>query len=95
MPNTIVMGTQWGDEGKGALIDRLAEEHDVIVRYQGGANAGHTVIIKGEKYALHILPSGVLRSSGLKSLNVYTSLSAGLFTAFQNLSLPCFRSSLL
>ena len=61
MPNTIVMGTQWGDEGKGALIDRLAEEHDVIVRYQGGANAGHTVIIKGEKYALHILPSGVLR----------------------------------
>ncbi len=61
MANTIVIGMQWGDEGKGAFIDRLAEKHDLIVRYQGGANAGHTVYIGNEKYVLHLLPSGILR----------------------------------
>lgn len=61
MPNTLVIGTQWGDEGKGANIDRLSEQHDCIIRYQGGANAGHTVNIKGVEYILHLLPSGILR----------------------------------
>ncbi|MCC7139280.1 MAG: adenylosuccinate synthase [Planctomycetes bacterium] len=60
MPATVVFGMQWGDEGKGRIVDVLAAESDVVVRYQGGANAGHTVIVGDEKYVLHILPSGVL-----------------------------------
>jgi len=57
---TVVVGLQFGDEGKGQIVDRLAPEHDVIVRFNGGANAGHSVRIAGEKIALHQLPSGVL-----------------------------------
>ncbi len=60
MPTTSVFGAQWGDEGKGKLIDLLARDADVIVRYQGGANAGHTVVVGNEKYVLHLIPSGVL-----------------------------------
>jgi adenylosuccinate synthase len=60
MSVTCVFGMQWGDEGKGRVIDLLAAESDVVVRYQGGANAGHTVIVGDEKYVLHLLPSGVL-----------------------------------
>ncbi|MCP4758736.1 MAG: adenylosuccinate synthase [Planctomycetes bacterium] len=60
--STAVVGLQWGDEGKGKIVDLLAAEHDVIVRYNGGANAGHTVVIDGERYALHLLPSGILSS---------------------------------
>lgn len=55
-----VVGLQWGDEGKGKIVDLLALEHDVIVRCQGGSNAGHTVVVDGEKYALHLVPSGIL-----------------------------------
>src|SRR3989344_6201784 len=62
MANTIVIGMQWGDEGKGKLVDILSESHDAVVRYQGGANAGHTVVIDGKKYALHLIPSGILRN---------------------------------
>ena len=58
--NTAVVGLQWGDEGKGKVVDLLAAEHDVIVRYNGGANAGHTVVIGEERYAMHLLPSGIL-----------------------------------
>jgi adenylosuccinate synthase len=65
MPNTIVIGMQWGDEGKGKDIDILSEQHDVIVRYQGGGNAGHTVVIGDKKYALHLIPSGILRRGKL------------------------------
>jgi adenylosuccinate synthase len=60
MPVTVVVGMYWGDEGKGKIVDYLSNLHDVIVRYQGGANAGHTVKIGEEKYVLHCLPSGVL-----------------------------------
>ncbi len=60
MPNTILMGAQWGDEGKGKVIDVLTAQADVIVRYQGGSNAGHTVIAEGKKYVLHLIPSGIL-----------------------------------
>jgi len=59
--NTCVVGLQWGDEGKGKIVDILAEQHDIIVRYSGGANAGHTVVVGDDKFALHILPSGVVR----------------------------------
>ena len=59
--NTVVVGLQWGDEGKGKIVDFLTEHADVVVRYCGGANAGHTVRIGGEKYATHLLPVGVFR----------------------------------
>ncbi|MDP7009231.1 MAG: adenylosuccinate synthase [Phycisphaerales bacterium] len=58
--NTAVVGLQWGDEGKGKIVDILTAKHDVIVRYNGGANAGHTVVVGDEKYALHLIPSGIL-----------------------------------
>jgi adenylosuccinate synthase len=61
MSNTILVGAQWGDEGKGKIIDVLTERADVVVRTQGGNNAGHTVHIKGQKYILHLVPSGILR----------------------------------
>src|SRR3954464_14898473 len=61
MANTILVGAQWGDEGKGKIIDVLTEQVDVVVRTQGGNNAGHTVFIKGQKYVLHLVPSGILR----------------------------------
>lgn len=59
-----VVGLQWGDEGKGKVLDRLSEDVDLVVRYQGGNNAGHTVIVGSEKYALHHIPSGILRDTG-------------------------------
>ncbi len=58
--NTIVVGLQWGDEGKGKIVDYLMEDADIVVRSQGGQNAGHTVITNGTKYVLHLLPSGIL-----------------------------------
>ncbi|MBK9119075.1 MAG: adenylosuccinate synthase [Phycisphaerales bacterium] len=61
--NTCVIGLQWGDEGKGKVVDLLLEDYDVVVRYAGGANAGHTVVVGNEKFALHQLPSGILRPS--------------------------------
>lgn len=59
--HTAVIGTQWGDEGKGKIVDHLSATHPVVMRYQGGPNAGHTVVIGQEKFALHHLPSGILR----------------------------------
>jgi adenylosuccinate synthase len=61
MANTILVGAQWGDEGKGKIIDVLTESADIVVRTQGGNNAGHTVHIRGQKYVLHLVPSGILR----------------------------------
>ena len=61
MANTILVGAQWGDEGKGKIIDVLTESADIVVRTQGGNNAGHTVHIRGQKYILHLVPSGILR----------------------------------
>ncbi|WP_075892313.1 MULTISPECIES: adenylosuccinate synthase [Actinomyces] len=60
MPAVIVLGTQWGDEGKGKATDQIGQQTDVVVKYNGGNNAGHTVVIDGEKYALHLLPAGIL-----------------------------------
>ncbi len=60
MTNTCVIGMQWGDEGKGKIIDILAKDFDIIVRYQGGGNAGHTLIIDDEKFVFHLIPSGIL-----------------------------------
>jgi adenylosuccinate synthase len=60
MANTVVLGLQWGDEGKGKIVDLLAEQYDIIARYQGGHNAGHTVEIGEKKFVLHLIPSGIL-----------------------------------
>src|SRR5690606_35094475 len=60
MPAVVVLGTQWGDEGKGKATDQLGSRVDYVVKFNGGNNAGHTVVIDGEKYALHLLPSGIL-----------------------------------
>jgi adenylosuccinate synthase len=65
MANTILVGAQWGDEGKGKIIDVLTETAEVVVRYAGGNNAGHTVIVKGKKTVLHLVPSGILRKNKL------------------------------
>jgi adenylosuccinate synthase len=60
MANVAVVGTQWGDEGKGKVVDLYAEDADVIVRFQGGNNAGHTLVVKGVQTILHLIPSGIL-----------------------------------
>ncbi len=65
MSNTILVGAQWGDEGKGKIIDVLTEQAQVVVRYAGGNNAGHTVIVNGKKSVLHLIPSGILRKNKL------------------------------
>src|ERR1700676_3844147 len=62
VPGTCVIGLQWGDEAKGKIVDLLTEQHDIVVRYQGGANAGHTVVTGGQTYKLSLIPSGILRS---------------------------------
>jgi adenylosuccinate synthase len=61
--NVVVLGTQWGDEGKGKVVDLLTDKAKFVVRYQGGHNAGHTLVIKGEKTVLHLIPSGILRDN--------------------------------
>ena len=65
MANVVVVGAQWGDEGKGKIVDWLSEQADIVARFQGGHNAGHTLVINGETYKLALLPSGVLRPSKL------------------------------
>ncbi|MDP6484161.1 MAG: adenylosuccinate synthetase, partial [Nitrospinota bacterium] len=67
MPTAAVIGAQWGDEGKGKIVDRLAEEADLVVRFQGGANAGHTISVEGEERVLHLIPSGIFHE-GVRSL---------------------------
>src|SRR3954465_1291957 len=60
MPGIVIVGAQWGDEGKGKLTDLLAEQANVIVRFQGGNNAGHTIVRGGEEFKFHLIPSGIL-----------------------------------
>ncbi len=62
MPNIVLVGAQWGDEGKGKIVDVLAPHVGVVVRYQGGNNAGHTVVVGKEKFVLQSIPSGILHS---------------------------------
>src|SRR5947208_1363123 len=61
MANVIILGSQWGDEGKGKIVDLFSEQFDIVARYQGGHNAGHTVFIRDRKYVLKLIPSGILR----------------------------------
>ena len=60
--NIAVLGAQWGDEGKGKIVDLMTPRFDVVARYQGGHNAGHTVYVRGQKYVLHLIPSGILHA---------------------------------
>ena len=61
MKNVVVVGSQWGDEGKGKIVDWLSDQADVVIRFQGGHNAGHTLVIDGVTYKLRLLPSGIVR----------------------------------
>jgi len=63
MKNVVVVGSQWGDEGKGKIVDWLSNEADIVVRFQGGHNAGHTLVIDGVTYKLRLLPSGIVRKN--------------------------------
>ena len=63
MSNVIVVGTQWGDEGKGKIVDLLSDRADLVVRFQGGHNAGHTLVIDGNVFKLSLLPSGIVREN--------------------------------
>src|SRR3954453_14946576 len=65
MPGVVIVGAQWGDEGKGKVTDLLAERAEMIVRFQGGNNAGHTIIRDGETFKFHLIPSGILYSDKL------------------------------
>jgi adenylosuccinate synthase len=65
MANVVVVGSQWGDEGKGKIVDWLSERADVVVRFQGGHNAGHTLVVGDQVYKLSLLPSGVVRPGKL------------------------------
>lgn len=83
----VVVGVQWGDEGKGKIVDRLAKDYDFVVRYQGGHNAGHTIVVDGVKYALHLIPSGILypQCKNIIGNGVVIDLSA-LLQEMQNLN---------
>ena len=61
--NTLILGLQWGDEGKGKIVDNLSENIDIVCRFQGGHNAGHTIKVNGEKTVLHLIPSGILHKN--------------------------------
>ena len=63
MKNVVVVGSQWGDEGKGKIVDWLSDQADVVIRFQGGHNAGHTLVIDGITYKLRLLPSGIVRKN--------------------------------
>ena len=65
MRNVIILGSQWGDEGKGKMVDLFSERFDIVARYQGGHNAGHTVFIGEKKFVLKLIPGGILRPGKL------------------------------
>jgi adenylosuccinate synthase len=79
MANVVVVGAQWGDEGKGKIVDWLSEQADIVVRFQGGHNAGHTLVIDGNTYKLALLPSGVLRPSKLSVIGNGVVFDANAF----------------
>jgi len=80
MSNIVIVGTQWGDEGKGKIVDLITERFDIVARYQGGHNAGHTVAIDGRKYVLHLIPSGILRPGKICVIGNGVVLDPAAFT---------------
>ena len=81
MKNVVVVGSQWGDEGKGKIVDWLSSEADIVVRFQGGHNAGHTLVIDGTTYKLRLLPSGIVRKN---KVSIIRDLSAAKFLGLKN-----------
>src|SRR5210317_1718255 len=82
----VVIGTQWGDEGKGKIVDLLTDQASAVVRFQGGHNAGHTLVIDGVKTVLHLIPSGILRDGVLAVIGNGVVVSpASLLTEMQRL----------
>ncbi len=79
MKNTVVVGAQWGDEGKAKITDLLAEQADLVIRYQGGCNAGHTVVYNGETYKLHLVPSGILYGNKICFIGAGTVILPEMF----------------
>ena len=75
MSNCAIVGINWGDEGKGRMVDLLTSDYDVVVRYQGGGNAGHTVVNDKGKFALHLLPSGIFRDGVVNVLGTGVALA--------------------
>ena len=65
----VLLGLQWGDEGKGKIVDILTPAYDIIARFQGGPNAGHTLVFNSKKYILHTIPSGIFRENAIKVLS--------------------------
>ena len=65
MSDVVVIGSQWGDEGKGKIVDLISDQADIVVRFQGGNNAGHTIVINGKEYRLSLLPSCIIREGKL------------------------------
>ena len=107
MGNSAIVGINWGDEGKGRMVDLLTDHFDVVVRYQGGGNAGHTVVNEFGKFALHLLPSGIFRKNVVNILgngvaldpeNLWKEIedvsSQGVFITPENLKISD-RASLL
>lgn len=87
MANVVVVGTQWGDEGKGKVVDLLTEHAEVVARFQGGANAGHTLVVEGKKYVLHLVPSGIIRPGKLCVIgNGVVMDPAGVITELKELA---------
>ncbi|MGC8913835.1 MAG: adenylosuccinate synthase [Thermoplasmata archaeon] len=84
---TVIVGMQWGDEGKGKITDVLAEKSDIIVRYQGGSNAGHTIVVGNKKFAFHLLPSGIIRKD--KVVVIGNGVVVDLPVLFQELEKLC------
>ena len=85
MANCAIVGINWGDEGKGRMVDLLTEDYDVVVRFQGGGNAGHTVINELGKFALHLLPSGIFRKGVVNILGNGVALDPqNLWTEIQD-----------
>jgi len=80
MPGLVVIGAQWGDEGKGKVTDLLAERADAVVRFQGGNNAGHTIIRDGETFKLHLMPSGILHRGTLCVIGNGVVIDPGVLT---------------
>lgn len=81
MATSMVIGTQWGDEGKGKIVDYLAEQADVVVRSQGGNNAGHTVVVDDVAFALRLLPSGILYDNKINVVGTGTVIDPKVILA--------------
>ena len=77
MTGVVVVGSQWGDEGKGKIVDWLSSQADLVIRFQGGHNAGHTLVINNETYKLNILPSGILREDKISIIGRHRAAAGG------------------